>query len=77
MEIDIRNSAAEKVDCIRVASTIEDGASHVECIRKYSSDNYVVLLDTESCETLRIFDREHALHIIKGINKAIELGWLK
>jgi hypothetical protein len=76
MEIDIRGSN-EKIDRIRVYDKIDDGASHVECIHKYSSDDSVKLLDTESCEALRIFDRAHALCIIKGINKAIELGWLK
>ncbi len=74
MELDIRDDAGV-VDSIRVYSIYEGGPCVVDCIRKM--DGGVVLFDTISFDSLWVMDKAHAQDIIKGINKAIELGWLK
>lgn len=75
MEIDIRGCAPTVVNKI--------------CIRDENGDDYCVDIfykedlgavrigDYVSCCSKRIYNKEHALDIIKGINKAIELGWFK
>ena len=81
MEIDIRTGTSNEVNIIRV-SDCNKGWYIPEVIlrdnsnRVFIKDNYIE--DGEECaDPLLITDKGHALNIIKGINKAIELGWLK
>lgn len=73
MEIDVRHKGGV-VDEIRV------GDSSVECdsVDLLCQSNYGVSLENDEADVmLYITSKEHALNVIKGINKAIELGWLK
>ena len=75
MELDIRSSTDGVVDSIRVYSVSEGGPCLVDSIRLL--EDGVVMYDTISLDALALVSKEHATDVIKGINKAIELGWLK
>lgn len=75
MEIDIRDNDKGLIDVIRITSPNENKYC-VEYIELNDAQD-VFVCDKDASDKLFIFDKKHALDIIKGINKAIELGWLK
>lgn len=79
MEIDIRNNGVSEVTAIRVADKHPSWAI-VEIIEKDDTDPAgIVLKDSDDHMTshLAILNKEHAENVIKGLQKAIELGWVK
>lgn len=75
MELDIRNGA-EVFTSIRVApaniSTIT-----ADVIKPSGDYRRVHLLDSDSHDYLAVHGEEHAKNLILGLQKAIDLGWLK
>lgn len=55
-------------ECIPVASKLRKNACY---------DNYVDIVEGDDGDFIRVVDKQHALNLIKALNKAIELGWLK
>lgn len=78
MEIDIRNRVPAQIDTIRIYDYNDDEFT-VEYIERVNDwENHKVFIsDKDTCDPLRIYNKEHALDIIKALDKAIELGWLK
>lgn len=76
MEIDIRKEVQAPIDRIRILDPNQDTYC-VEYIKNLN--NFVMLCDgsNEAEKNLEVYDKEHALNIIKALEKAIELGWLK
>jgi len=78
MEIDIREESSTTVQIIRVADkdtcyvtadTIKRADTpHVGCYIEDSADGGSVL---------GVFSEEHALNLISGLKKAIDLGWFE
>lgn len=73
MEIDVRYKSDE-VSGIRVG----DSKSDCYSVDLLSKSTYGASLENDEVDDmLYIASKDHALNVIKGINKAIELGWLK
>lgn len=70
--IDIRDISEDEIDEIRVRDKDRSVLS-VELIELAGS--YVNLYDSDGSDRLTIHDEEHAKNLIKGIQKAIDLGW--
>ena len=77
-EIDIRKDKSLTPDRIRVFGASVEGEAVLDAVFKEDSGG-VGVLDSEGWggERLKIVSKEHALDVIKGIEKAIELGWFK
>lgn len=75
MEYDIRSEDYEPLTAIRITNQNVDEycAEHI----KYTDGKVKISDSSEYAEDLRVYDKKHALNIIKALNKAIELGWLK
>lgn len=74
MEIDIRHNTVEVVDAIRVASPCHDSTA-LDII--WWDGGAVHLADSDARRILaRVDNKEHAENIIRGLQKAIEFGWL-
>lgn len=73
--IDIREQGEDTVDTI-VFADAEDSEDVVQAhyVRRWSS-NYFTIEDSD--ESVVINSKEHALDLIKAIEKAIELEWVK
>lgn len=69
--IDIRNAIAP--DCIVVA---DKSSSHFVANQLTKAYIGFDLEDSDEQRTLRVADREQAENLIKGLQKAIELGWV-
>lgn len=75
--IDIRSVEKGKVYRIRFAEDCGAVEENHECPLASCltlERSYVAIDDPE--DRVIIKDKEHALHLIKALNKAIELGWL-
>lgn len=70
--IDIRDISEDAIDEIRVRDKDRCILS-VELIER--AGNYVNVYDSDGSDRLTIHSEEHANNLIKGIQKAIELGW--
>lgn len=72
--LDIRGDDASPVNVIRIADS-DEYVTVADCLyRDHHGDVYVK--DSAECaDDLEIKNKAHALHMIKGIEKAIELGW--
>ena len=72
--IDIRNNIGEVTNIVVADPNVDI----------YVADTLVVnsvtggfnIKDTHASRTLRVRDRQHAENLIKGLQKAIELGWV-
>lgn len=72
MQIDIRGNEHAAIDSIRVAD--RDEAYYVaEVVERGESG--VNITDTDSGKYVSVLDKEHAQNLIKGLQKAIDLGW--
>lgn len=71
--VDIRKKDDGEVNRIRV----EDDDSYRVIANIITNEyGYVCITDShESSDELEIANKDHALNLIKGIQKAIELGW--
>ena len=74
-EFDVRENVVEEITKIRVAG-YNDVYYAVELIRKYDN-NVAEFWASDEPATLKIVGKEHAKNLIKGLEKAIQLGWLK
>ena len=77
-EFDVRENASEVINKIRVAE-YNDVYYAVELIEKYAdnTDNVAAFRASDEPVTLKIVGKEHAENLIKGLEKAIELGWFE
>lgn len=75
--LDIRTPQAQQIIEIRIAD--RDGSDYrADIIKKVAmADNGITLRDSDSGRYLEIISIAHANDMIKGIEKAKELGWLK
>jgi hypothetical protein len=74
MELDIRLDIPARITEIRVCDANKD--TYTADVISHGCSVYFE--DTTSCgEALLIKDEAHALNIIKGLQKAIDLGWFK
>lgn len=78
--IDIRNKVQEEVTEIIFADEKgQDTVVQAYKIEKYSDcglNPYILIVDGEQCDIV-VNTVEHANNLIKALNKAIALGWLK
>lgn len=71
--VDIRKKDDGEVNRIRVE---DDDSYRVIANILTNEHGYVCITDShESSDELEIANKDHALNLIKGIQKAIELGW--
>ena len=80
MEFDVRNHKEPKYDLIRFHSgAIEDAyvADTIEPTEDYGLDDCIAINETGNDDSVGIVSVEHARNLIKALEKAIELGWLK
>ncbi|MNY45851.1 hypothetical protein D3C86_1809870 [compost metagenome] len=77
MEIDVRKQVKDDVTAIRFAESAE-GLNVADVIVYYQGD-VDVWIESSCCsnETIGIRSKEDALNLIKALEKAIELNWLK
>ena len=74
-EFDVRENVVQEITKIRVAG-YDDVYYAVELIKKYG-ENVAEFCASDEPTTLKIVGKEHAENLIKGLEKAIQLGWLK
>lgn len=74
MEIDIREVNVEDVIKIRVADP-NTSYTNADMVMIGDAPQKCCIQDSEGGYNLGIFSREHALNLIAGIQKAIDLGW--
>lgn len=74
MEIDIRTEVSKQIDKIIFAT---DTSEHIIPTRLEFADEYKEVWLRDRDDEMFIPSKEHALNLIKALNKAIELGWLK
>lgn len=75
-ELDIRKVESE-ITSIRVSSDkSQDITSIGAVLKKWSQDNFVEIRD-DGNEYVLVNGVTHGRNLIKGIEKAISLGWLK
>lgn len=76
--IDVRDEVEEVVDTIVFAETHGSTAGENDVPLAYclTHDKGTVII-RDTMEYVLVNDKERALHLIKALNKAIELGWLK
>jgi hypothetical protein len=72
--LDIRNETTESVNTIIVGDCHTELYS-VDTLNNVEGDTRICLSHSESSEDLVITSEQHARDIIKGIEKAIGLGW--
>lgn len=72
--IDIREVNEEMIDCI-IFSEETDGMGCTLAFKLTTHPDGTWLGDRY--DMVRIKNKEHAQNLIKALNKAIELGWLK
>jgi len=76
-EFDVLENASEDINKIRVAD-YNDVYYAVELIEKCAVNvNIAEFRASDEPTTLKIVGKEHAENLIKGLEKAIELGWLE
>lgn len=77
--IDIRNEGNEEIDSIVFAdSSGEDGFPQANNITQCNYDGVpYICIENGDCIEIVINTKEHVLNLIKALNKAIELGWVK
>lgn len=76
MELDIRTEKITEVRVIRVAD-VSSSWLIVDTLENDGRKGHVKLTDSDEGSCLDVTDKQHALDLIKGLEKAIELGWLK
>jgi len=75
--IDVRASGSVTVHEIRFADAeSECGYNQASVIRQGSND-HIEIYEGDNCDYIRVMSIEHAQDLIKAIEKAIELEWLK
>ena len=47
-----------------------------EIIEKHPNDDGIILKDTDTSRYLNVLNKDHAESLIRGLQKAIELGWV-
>jgi len=72
--IDVRGDLTN-VSEIRFAD--KDAFDYCPDVIRGGERRQTLLVETDSDRELVIKDKEHAENLIKALNKAIELGWLK
>lgn len=75
--LDVRDTDEGKVSCIRFAEDHGKVGTANTCplAHQLTLEQTCVGIDDPYSRVI-IKDKEHALHLIKALNKAIELGWL-
>jgi len=74
---DVRTEQAEMITEIRFADTHSDYFA-ADVLRFMEWERNVIEICAEGEEsTLKVTSKEHAQNLIKALEKAIELGWLK
>lgn len=75
--IDVRGEVEDVVDTIVFAETHgrASGRENVPLAYCLTCDKSTVVI-RDTMEYVLVNDKERALHLIKALNKAIELGWL-
>jgi hypothetical protein len=74
MELDIRESDLGEITSIRLSDP-NTSIAIVELVIK--EGGVVAIRDSQLSTRLYVTCREHAENLIKGFQKAIELGWLE
>lgn len=76
MEIDIRDERSGMVDTIRVS--YRDLDTYIADVLRYDPEGFrykAEIADSDSNRCVGIRDKDHAENLIKGLQKAIQLGW--
>lgn len=70
--LDIREISHDEIDTIRVH---DKNRCYISAELISLEGSTVKLFDSDGSDRLCIHDQEHAENLIKGIQKAIDLGW--
>lgn len=74
---DVRQADSIVIDEIRFADgEYVNGYNQASVIIPHS-DNRIEIYEGDNCESIRVNGIQHAQHLIKALEKAIELKWLK
>jgi hypothetical protein len=77
MEIDIRSTIIEEITVIRVSDQDDTNTNADVIVKGGSSQPPCYIEDSADGSCLGIFDKDHALRVIEGLQKAIDLGWFE
>lgn len=77
MEIDIRSTIIEEITVIRVSDQNDTYTNADVIVKSETSHPPCHIEDSSDGSCLGIFDKDHALRLIEGIQKAIDLGWFE
>jgi len=76
MEIDIRKVNNDNVDTIRVCDP--DNQDFIIGDIVFKDKGFILIKDSaDDAYFVSVLNKEHALNLIKGLEKVIELGWVK
>lgn len=74
MEYDVRKGVEDPITSIRVAA-INRNYNSADAIEPVS--DRIKIKDSDSGTGLIVCSKEHAENLIKGLQKAIDLGWIE
>lgn len=72
-EIDIRNESIAPIDKIVFS---DRGLNYIVATHLKKADEYFVIMDEESRDSVIVESREQTENLIKALQKAIELKWV-
>lgn len=75
MKFDVRNEITEIVFSEYIPYSTMN--AHLACLIDKNSDGDIFINDQDCNNFVAINSKEHALNLIKALNKAIDLGWVK
>ena len=74
---DVRSNNEEVIDEIVFAEKYCGGSQAFRICQDWSSTHEKYIVISDGCDFTIINSKEHALNLIKALNKAIELGWIE
>lgn len=75
--IDVRNISSSTVHEIRFADAESRGGSYQASVISQGTCNDIEIYEGDNGDYIRVLSIEHAQDLIKALEKAIELEWLK
>ena len=77
MEFDIRKETEQNITVIRIAEEMRDYFVADSITRSGVSAGVANIRDTNSGGVLSVRSIQHCKDLIKGLEKAMELGWIR
>ena len=74
---DVRSNNEEVIDEIVFAEKYCGGSQAFRICQSWTSTHETYIVISDGCDFTIINSKEHALNLIKALNKAIEFGWIE